>query len=381
MPYTRLLLLCTLLVLPVEARSESRVATGTSAYHKLRLTRAEAHSLKDANATQFLAANTKGQLFLLRGDTLEVFRLGSDGGFDRRVGKLACKPFSGSAYAAAMDPTGSSWAVSSAHEVELCDFEKERRPEGLQWVISSRSGPLIAVTDLGPAPGAAEARYKRTEPRVFGLKDDRWEAVAWGPISESKEMPENPLTLMAEGKAESDALICTGRKESIWRASWNAYRLQKLSSSEKPEREIIVGKGEVEWQKLDKKEQAREAGDRKVQGLQLVAFGAGSSAPVPRGVVRALLCAPDGALYLIVSTDDGLALDRFDPSQNLLERVLLDGAEVSASGPMSATFSGDELWLGGRLARDGLWRISPEDLAAARWKPVKGVIIDGKPMP
>jgi len=245
----------------------------------------------------------------------------------------------------------------------------------------SRSGPLVAVTDLGPAPGAAEARYKMTEPRVFGLKDDRWEPIAWGRVSEVKEMPANPLALMAEGKAESDALICAGRKDAIWRASWNAYRLQKLSSSEKPERELVVGKGEVEWQKLDKEEQARETGDRRVQGLHLVAFGAGSSAPAPRGVVRALLCAADGVLYLIVSTDDGLALDRFDPSQNLLERVLLDGAKVSSSGPMTAAFSGDELWFGGRLTRDGLWRISPDDLAAARWKPVKGVSIDGKPMP
>jgi len=149
-----------------------------------------------------------------------------------------------------MDPTGSTWAVSSPNEVALCDFAKERRPEGLQWVISSltysRSGPLVAVTELGPAPGAAEARYKMTEPRVFGLKDDRWEPVAWGRVSEGNGMPpENPLKLMAEAEAESDALICTGRKDALWRASWNAYRLQKLSSSEKPEREIVVGRSRM----------------------------------------------------------------------------------------------------------------------------------------
>src|SRR5437588_516110 len=189
MAYTKLLLLCTLLVLPSEARSQSRPTAGASGYQKLRLTQVEAPSLKASNTTQFLAANSKGKLFLLRGDTLEVFRLGSDGGFDRRVGKLACEASSESAYAAARDPTG---------------------------------------------------------------------------------------------------LSCAGRKDAIWRASWNAYRLQKLSSSEKPERELVVGKGEVEWQKLDKEEQARETGDRRVQGLHLVAFGAGSSAPAPRGVVRAL---------------------------------------------------------------------------------------------
>src|SRR5579863_40555 len=167
------------------------------------------------------------------------------------------------------------------------------------------------------------------------------------------------LVAMAQIKAQTDFLICTGPKDAIWLASWNSYRLQKLSVSEKPEREIVVGSGEVEWQKLEKK----------------------GSPPrtVPRGVVRALLCGPrESVLYLVVSTVDGLALDRFDPSQNVLERVLLDGLTVS-SGPMTAALGADELWLGGRIAADGLWRISLQDLAAARWKPVKDVKADGKP--
>ena len=95
--------------------------------------------------------------------------------------------------------------------------------------------------------------------------------------------------------------------------------------------------------------------------------------------MRALLCGPrESVVYLVVSTVDGLALDRFDPSQNVLERVLLDGMTVS-SGPMTAALGADELWLGGRVASDGLWRISLQDLAAAHWKPVKDVKADGKP--
>jgi hypothetical protein len=379
---TASLLLCTFLALPFSAGSEPRAAVGTSGYEKLRLTRVEAPPLKDSNATQFLAVDSKGHPLLLRGDTLEVFRLGADASFDHRLGKLACDLSSDPAYAAALEPKGSTWAVSSSRELALCDFVKEQRPPGLEWTVSSltysRSGPLVAVTSLGPHAEAGEPQFRKRVPRVFGLADGRWHPVAWAPVLELKEMPKNPLDVLAEGKAQSDALICTGPKDAIWLAAWNTYRLQKLSASEKPEREIVVGSGNVEWQKLDKKEQDREARNRAAQGSNplLQAF---SVSAVPRGVVRALLCGRDGVLYLVVSTDEGLALDRFDPVQNVLERVLLGEATVS-SGPMTAALGTDQLWLGGRVAADGLWRISLDDLAAARWKPVKGVRSNGKPV-
>src|ERR1700730_4872943 len=390
------LLLCTFLALPSGAMAEPQAAARPPGYEKLRVTRAEGPpSFKDSDTTQFLAVDSKGHPALLRGDTLEVFRLGADASFDRRVGKLACvgSSDSGPAYAAAMDPAGSTWAVSSPSELGLCDFIKEQRPPGLDWLISSlaysRSGPLVVVTALGPPPDATNY-FKRTEPRVFGLKDDRWQPIVSVPIRVSnKKLPADRLAAqadlnaqametLAESKAESDALICTTLKGEIWLASWNSYRLQRVSASEKPEqpeREIVVGSGEVDSTKVEKKEHESEAGDRKAQGAEGIPSTVGGA--FPRAVVRGLACGRE--IYLVVSTAYGLALDRFSPSQNLLERVLLDGVTVS-SGPMTAALGGDQLWLGGRFAVDGLWRISLEDLATAHWKPVKDVKVDGKPM-
>jgi hypothetical protein len=392
------LLLFTCLALPAGGRSPAQAAVGAApGYDKLRVTRVMGPSLEDVNVTQFLAADSKGHPMLLRGDTLEVFGLGSDERFDHRLGKLACSRSSDSAatYAAAMDPTGSTWALSSASEIALCDFAKEQRPPGLEWVISSltysRSGPLVAVTELGPPP-AATNYFGRTEPRVFGLANDRWQPVVWAPILASKkdmpaervaalvaELKAHPMDALAKGKAESDALICSTPKDEIWLASWNSYRLQEVSASEKPqkpERELVVGSGEVEWPKLTQKEQGREARDRKTQGVELIPATVGGA--VPRAVVRALLCSRR-EIYLVVSTVDGLALDRFDPSQNVLERVLLDGVTVDSSGPMTVALGAEQIWLAGRFGVDGLWRISLEDLTAARWKPVKDAKIDGKP--
>jgi hypothetical protein len=361
-------------------------SAGNSAHAKLRLIRVEAPALKNSDATQFLVVDGKGQPLLLRGDTLEVFRLGADGSFDRRVGKLACNLSSNPAYAAAFDAKGATWAVSSLREVALCDFEKEQHPAGLDWMISSltysRSGPLVAVTSLGPRADAAAVQLRKEDPRIFGLADNRWRPVSWAPISEAKALPANPMDVIVEGKAESDASICTGPKDAIWLAAWNSYRLQKLSASEKPEkpeREIVVGNGKLEWRKLDMKEQEVEKRTRTAQGSDpFLMYSVATT--TPRGVVRALLCGRDGFLYLVVSTaDGGLALDRFNPAQNLLDRVLLDGVTVS-SGPMTAALGPGELWLGGRLAADGLWRISLDDLETAHWKPVEHVKIDGKPV-
>jgi hypothetical protein len=385
-------LLCTCLALPAGAGSVPPPKSGTAGYQKLHAVRVEAPPVKDSNATQFLAADSKGHPFLLRGDTLEVFRQGADGAFDRLMGRLACSrsPEWTSAYAAAMDPTDLTWAVSSSDEVALCDFAREKRPPAMGWGISSltysRSGPLVMVTALGPPPDATNY-FKRTVPRVFGLKDGRWQPVVSMPVAESNrqvptdrlaaqaELAAHGMEILAEGKAESDALLCTTAKDEIWLASWNSYRLQRVSASEKaqgPEREIVVGSGGVEWSKLSKTEQERAARESQVQGSGLVLSTVGGAAP--RGVVRALAC--DREIYLVVAAAEGLALDRYDPAQNVLERVLLADVEAS-SGPMTAALAGDQLWLAGRFAADGLWRIPLQDLATAHWKPVKGVKADG----
>jgi hypothetical protein len=274
-----------------------------------------------------------------------------------------------------MDPYGSTWAVGWPKEVALCDFDQEQHPSGLRSLISSvtysASGPLVAVTSIGPPPDAAEPRFKKQIPRVLGLADGRWQPVVWAPVPSFKELPANPL---AEGKAQTDSLVCTGKNDSTWLAYWNRYRLQKVSH-DGVEREIVVGSGDVLWQGLSKQEEEHEALVNRAQGADRILLPP-LGATMPRGVVRALVCGRDGYIYLVVSTPEGLALDRFSPAQNLLERVMLDGATVS-SGPMTVAFAGDELWLGGRLAADGLWRIPPEVLVAAQWQPVQDVRTTG----
>ncbi len=366
----RCVVLCLLLAISPAANPAPQ-PTKSLAPVKIHPQRVSAPPLEDSAATQFLAADTKGHPFLLRGDTLEVFGLGADAAFNRRAGQLACDRSRGPAYAAAMDPDGSMWAVGWPNEVVLCDHDKEQHPDGLRSLISSlaysASGPLVAVTSIGPPADASEPRIQKTIPRVLGLADGRWQPVVWAPVPSFREMPANPL---AEGKAQTDSLVCTAKNDATWLAYWNRYRLQKVSK-DGVEREVVVGSGDVVWQGLSKKEEEHEALVRSAQGADRILLPP-SGATMPRGVVRALVCGRDGYIYLVVSTPEGMALDRFNPTQNLLERVMLDGVAVS-TGPMTAAFAGDELWLAGRLAADGLWKIPVEVLMAAQWQPVQDV--------
>jgi hypothetical protein len=278
-----------------------------------------------------------------------------------------------------MDPAGSTWAVSgSPFDLALCDLKEQRQPSGLiGWVSSlafSGTSPLVAVVPFGDVGPDVAMGFSPRPPRVFRLEGSRWEAISWAPLP---EINDRSKTWTSQLKAETDALICSGPK-SIWLASWSAYRVQEVSAFEKPKRELLVGSGKVEWVSFTAQERARNDADLRRRGLDPRTNQGGKV--YPQNVIRAIVCGRDGLIYLFVTTGERLALDRFDPTQQVLERVMLDGVKVSG-GPMTAVMANDELIFGGRFVEDGLWRISLEDLATARWKPVLGARIDGKPMP
>lgn len=90
MRHERLLRVSIMLVLCLGLGAQAQTAAPGSSYAKLRPARVHSLALKKSSATQFLAVDRKGRLFLLRGDTMEVFRLRTDGDVES-VGRLACK--------------------------------------------------------------------------------------------------------------------------------------------------------------------------------------------------------------------------------------------------------------------------------------------------
>lgn len=327
-----------------------------------------------AEVTQFLAADRKGRLFLLRGDTLEVFRLEDE---LKPIGKLKCIRPPEVAYAAAMDPAGSTWVVStSIQEVALCDFVEQKRPAGLAgWVSSvtfSATAPLVAVVPFGGRSMDLAGQVEPRVPRVFELDRSTWKPVSWAPLP---EVSDPKLGAFTQIKAQTDSLICSGPKDSIWLASWNSYRLEEVSDSERPQHTLVVGSGKVAWEKRSQDEQESGMAEARKRGRD----PKGVVPVYPRNVIRSILCGRDGLIYLIVSSDKGIAIDRFSPSMATLERAYLAKVEVSG-GPMTAVLTSDEIVFGGRFIEDGLWHISLEALSEASWTPVLGARLDGKPL-
>lgn len=343
----------------------------SSGFSKVRSVRVHSPSFKKLSATQFLAVDRKDRLYLLRGDNLDVFRVRTEVE-PEPVGRLACAPPEDSAYSAAMDPAGSNWVVgSSPWEVEVCDLSKSVRPTGFSGLVSSvtfsKSGPLVAVVpggNFGPDGSRGESQKA---PRVLKLEEKTWKTA----VATSIPNPRTPFTQL---KAEADTLICTGPKSGIWLASWNAYRVQEASAFERPKRELLVGNGKVKWAAWSPEEKAKIDADARKKGLDP---GKNQATGVPENILRAMVCGRDGLIYLFVTTDKGLALDRFDPSLQTLERVLLEGVKVGG-GPMTAVLSSGEIVFGGRFIEEGLWRLSLDDIPAASWKPVPGARLNGK---
>jgi len=355
-------------------------AQSAAGYEKVRPERLRLPLPGRVAVTQFLAADSKGRTYLLRGDTLEVFRLRPAEGDLHSLGKLACRRPPEGLHAAAMAPSGSSWVVSpTGFDLATCDFVEEKRPAGWSGIISSlaysRTSPLASVVPFGGGLDSA-APVDILKPRVFELEGGRWKPVFSAPFPQISKAPANGW--MTQLKAETDTLLCADVKGSLWLASWNAYRVQKISAvSDKPEKELLVGSGKIEWEDLSASERQGIASSVKRSGLDPAKNQGGRARP--QSVIRSILCGRGGLVYLVVSTGEGVALDRFDPSLGSLERILLAGVEVG-SGPMTAALGAYDLVLGGRLIEDGLWRLSLTDLEAAHWKPVAGGSLNGKPL-
>jgi hypothetical protein len=325
---------------------------------------------------QFLQADKKGRLFLLRAETLEVFPLASDGKLGDPVplskDALAMPAGGSMVITAAMSPHG-DWLIQDGFQPRVFRGGKEEPIRKPGWIVLGaaflRDEPVIA--------GSPTTVDRAMEPG-FELPDEiglvaRWNAKEWEPVvlaSQGWDRPD-PATL-GEQRTVRLAGTSAGR---LWLAYDFRHRFREYSPSGKLLTEIVVDGGE-----------AKPAADAEARAKKLAAEASGLSSKQARvgifevlaqPVTRALAEGRDGRMYFLVRAGgegESMALERFDPTLGQLQRLL-----VAIPDPGRATMAAgkDGLSVAAFEAKKGIWQISWERLEEADWTTVEAKVTGG----
>lgn len=330
--------------------------------------------------SQFLRADRAGNLFLFRAANLEVYPLEKSGAPGKPARLAATSTAIGSIREAAMSPSGDRWFLLSGVTVRLFEDGKEKVLPPLEWKPWSLTllgeTPMVAAIPFPLGGRATDPKRVGTPPWLLQSDGDRWSStIDLKGVSVADLLEKGNLN---DTIARNSVIMAGDRRGRLWAARQYGYRVQRFTSGGRPLLEITVDRG-----KIRQKEESRGI-EVKVKGGEP---GSGDATQDPQRqkatyypftaerVIYGLTEGRDGRMYFLVDTGAGsAALDRFDPSRSVLERIPI-------TVPLKHTFTlaagKDALYLASYEAEEGRWRISWEDLESAPWKPVKGARIDG----
>jgi hypothetical protein len=329
---------------------------------------------------QLLQADQQGRVFLLRDDTLDLYQLSAthqlvpkgrlvkedDSSIQRRL-----------TFDAAMSLTGDAWVLfSSPNHLYVIQGGRLHALEA-PWSVSALAAdggePLVAVFPTEIASANPDILHLDAPPFLQQWDGKRWNTLAVGRFD---GVPQEGVTWSEHMKGEFSVFLALAPDHHLWIADQFAYRLRRFSPSAKLEDELSAGTGRVTWSERTEKEWKDLEDVSKKNGF---AFSRRHLSPVrAEEVIRALALGHDGYLYLLVRTQEGLALDRFHPALVTLDRVLLKGVEVPGRVMMAGGQQG--LYISAWSASNGVWHIDSETLAKAGWKAVPDAVLNGQPL-
>ncbi|MEP7012832.1 MAG: hypothetical protein ABJC13_21120 [Acidobacteriota bacterium] len=332
---------------------------------------------------QFIQADKQGRAYLLRGDTLDLFALTSAGRLVPRgqlEGAEAQDEKGGSVDTASLSPAGDVWVTyRTPNRLEVFrGGQSELRLES-KWLVSSLAaddGPVVGVLPGELDLVTGEAPQLAAPPLIKKWDGKRWETLVDGAVPDERET--TGASPMESLRGQFGTLIALAPNGQLWVADRNAYRLRRFTASGLLKDELRVGKGEVVWAERSEEDYAHLEKSSAAVGFT---FDRKKVSPVvARPLYRAMTVGRDGLVYLICETNDGLALDRFDPSYPAYDRVLLAGVTL-APGRITLAAGAHSLILAPRLAKDGIWEVPEEALQDADWREVPEASVNGTPIP
>ncbi|HEV2855833.1 MAG TPA: hypothetical protein VHC97_23800 [Thermoanaerobaculia bacterium] len=328
---------------------------------------------------QFVQANRAGNVFFLRGDTLEVYPLNKSGVFGEPVRLQSTEVAPGLVHSAVLSPDGDQWLVYTDFSVRRFVDGKEKFLPELEWnpwaVAFLRDSPVIAVIPRSLRRSRKQEKLVDV-PWFLKLAGDKWSSMA--------DLDRESLAKLRQNGALNDAIaenavFLTGDREGkLWAARQYAYHVQRFSPGGRLLLDITVDGGTVKKKKESKGIEIKlhGEGDNPTEATRNPRSETATYFPfTAEPVLLSLAAGRDGCLYLLVRTaEGGMALDRYDPVRSVLERVPLT---LKASGMFTTAAGRDALYLASWQGKDGRWRISWDTLEQARWKAVENAEVQG----
>ena len=281
---------------------------------------------------------------------------------------------------AVMSPSGDRWLLLSGMSVRYFIDGKEKALPALEWKPWSltllRDTPIVAAAPFPLGDRSGDPKKAGTPPWLLQFDGDRWASIIdLKGVSVADLLENNGLN---DAIAKNSVVLKGDRQGRLWAARQYGYRVQRFTPGGRLLLEITVGDGKVrekgDGRAIDIK--LRREGQNPREATQDPRSEKGTYFPfTAQRIVYGMTEGRDGNVYLLVDAGEGAAaLDRFDPTRAVLERVPLT---FKLKDMVTLASGRDALYLAPWSAEKGRWRISWESLDTAAWKPVKSVRIDG----
>ncbi len=329
--------------------------------------------LKGAAATlhwegqQFIQADAHGNVYLLRGDTLEVYPITKTHELGEPV-QLELDVRSGTPLDAAISPEG-SWLVNMGSSLHyfVDGHERPLPPVASGFIPLSvgflRGDPAVTVT---PMPRGV-AHDDRGIPLLMCAGNDSWSAEAREP---RRAAPDDP----GAERAYRAATVLDAQEGRYFLARQYAYRIElRRLGRDRAVEELRVQDGKPMLKKLSDAERTRLLAEAKEATKSDAGPGSVSLFLGVRAILALTRNGPRGPLYALLGTGVGgehCALDRIDWEEQRVERVSLN---LPCKGRFSMAAGRDGLFLAAWNAQGGRYFVPWSALDGAKWNAVKEV--------
>jgi hypothetical protein len=316
---------------------------------------------------QFIQADARGDVFLLRGEPLEVYPLTKSHELGEPV-RLDMAVSSGFPLDAAMSPDG-NWAVNmggkihyfvDAHEVPLPDLAPGLKP---LFVGFLRGDPVATVT---PMPRGV-ASDSRGIPLLVRAANDSWSAE----IREPRHTTDDP----GMERAYRAAIVLDAREGRYVLAREYSYHIElRRLGRDRALEELRIGGSAPVLKKHSDAESTRLLAEVAAAAKSQAGGGTASVSPGRSALLALTSRGPGGPLYALVGAGivgEQCALDRIDWDERRVERVSLN---FPCKGRVSMAAGRDGLFFAEWNGQAGRYFVSWGALDEVKWTTVKEAI-------